>query len=248
MENVIAVSKARGQTPLDVIRQFKAKHPKYRHSKISYAGRLDPMAEGILLLLIGDENKKRHTYEAYKKTYEFSVLFGLETDSYDLLGIPNTMIVLHPINYGMIQKYLRNHTGRFLQEFPPFSSKTVNGVPLYRLSREGRTKSLIFPKKEITVYSFSISKRRSITSSALLKKITKDISSVQGDFRQEKILRIWNNLLTETELSFPILEFEITCSSGTYVRSISHEMGKFINIPSLAFQIKRTAVGPYTFH
>ena len=87
MDKVVNVYKPISPTPLQVVEKFREKHPEYAESKISYAGRLDPLAEGVLLLLIDKENKKREKYQKLDKEYEFEVLFGAATDTYDLLGI-----------------------------------------------------------------------------------------------------------------------------------------------------------------
>jgi tRNA U55 pseudouridine synthase TruB len=65
-----------------------------------------------------------------------------------------------------------------------------------------------------------------------------------GDFRQQEILKIWRNKLSE-ENNFYIGSFEIKCGSGTYVRGIANSLGERIKIPSLAYSIKRTRVGKY---
>ena len=62
-KKVLNLYKPQGVTPLELIDRFRQKHPEYKDEKLGYAGRLDPMAEGILLVLVGDENKKRKTYE-----------------------------------------------------------------------------------------------------------------------------------------------------------------------------------------
>jgi len=63
------------------LEQIDAKTP------LTYAGRLDPMAEGVLIILVGDECKKKQKYLGLDKEYEIEVLFGLETDTQDILGV-----------------------------------------------------------------------------------------------------------------------------------------------------------------
>ena len=58
MKNIINIYKPVSITPLQAIEKFKLQNPCYKNQKISYPGRLDPMAQGILLLLVGNENKK----------------------------------------------------------------------------------------------------------------------------------------------------------------------------------------------
>ena len=70
LEKVINIYKPQGWTPLRTIVELKKLNKKYKDATISYAGRLDPMAEGVLLLLVGEENKKRKKYQDLTKVYE----------------------------------------------------------------------------------------------------------------------------------------------------------------------------------
>ena len=84
--HVLPVYKNAGETPLECLERVRKQHPEFIHMPITYAGRLDPMAEGVLLLLIGDECMKKDEYLNLPKEYEVTVLFGFATDTYDLLG------------------------------------------------------------------------------------------------------------------------------------------------------------------
>ena len=88
MKAVLNIKKPEGLTPYQVVTKFKRKHPSYKDIKIAYAGRLDPMAKGVLLLLVEPETKKREKYQKLPKEYEFEILFGVSTDTHDLLGLP----------------------------------------------------------------------------------------------------------------------------------------------------------------
>jgi tRNA U55 pseudouridine synthase TruB len=72
---------------LEVLENFKEENPKYKEIKFAYAGRLDPMAEGQLLILVGDTCKERDKYLNLDKEYEFEILLGLKSDTKDLLGL-----------------------------------------------------------------------------------------------------------------------------------------------------------------
>src|SRR5262245_8184953 len=87
MKKVLPIYKPVCLTPNQLIEQLRNKHPEYQNEKIGFAGRLDPMAHGLMLLLIGYENKNRTEYLNLDKTYYFKILLGVETDSYDLLGL-----------------------------------------------------------------------------------------------------------------------------------------------------------------
>ena len=101
------------------------------------------------------------------------------------------------------------------------------------------------PEREVVVKELKFLKLRRINSAKLLANIKKRIKKVKGDFRQEEILKIWRkNLLKKIE-NIPVARFKIKCGTGTYVRGIANSLGEKINIPALAFSIKRTKIGKF---
>ena len=125
------VYKYAGETPLQCIqRMFDTEKNSY-----TYAGRLDPMAEGLLIVLGGDECKDAKRYHNLNKTYEYSFIVGVSTDTYDCLG--NIMTVQYPEKEidGLVQEAVKKITGKQTLPYPPYSSKTVSGVPLFEYAR-----------------------------------------------------------------------------------------------------------------
>lgn len=241
---VLIVDKPIGVTPLQVVDALKKKIAYYRNETISYAGRLDPMAHGVLLLLIGDENKKRESYLHLDKLYQVEMLFGFSTDTYDLLGKVSVGTNME-ISQEKIERVLPRFTGKRKQFYPPFSSQPVNGKPLFYWARQNKLSEIIIPTKEIEIYSNTFLSIRYIMGSELLVEIKKRISLVSGDFRQKEIIALWEGAIDKHVL-FPIVTCSISCSSGTYVRSLAHDIGKYIGCGALAFDIYRTEVGKYT--
>lgn len=86
MEKYVVLEKQIGETPLSCAEAWRAAAGVAASVPLAYAGRLDPMASGKLLILIGDECKNQTTYHGLDKGYDFSVLFGIESDSLDVLG------------------------------------------------------------------------------------------------------------------------------------------------------------------
>lgn len=249
MKKIICLYKPVGETPLETILRFRENNFENKAEKISVAGRLDPMAEGLLLVLIGDENKKRNKYEDLEKTYRFSVLFGITTDSYDLLGLP----VLHrnkPLDAQAIKKahdFAESLPGTHQQAYPAFSSKTVRGKPLYYWAREGKLHEITIPTKTVTISKLTYQNQSTTTANVIGEKINRIIPHLHGEFRQAEILKAWNSLIRQDpDASFSILNFSVTCSSGTYVRSIAHQMGEYLGTTALAYAIERTQIGTYT--
>lgn len=81
-----------GETPLECLGRWVKQNPKYENMKMTYAGRLDPMAEGELLVLVGEECYEKEKYLGLDKEYEFDILFGFGTDTYDILGLTDLKV------------------------------------------------------------------------------------------------------------------------------------------------------------
>ena len=88
MKCILNIYKKTGETPLETINRLRADKPEYQNAKITYAGRLDPLAKGALILLAGDAVYEKEKYLKLDKEYEAEILFGFETDTYDILGLP----------------------------------------------------------------------------------------------------------------------------------------------------------------
>ncbi len=248
MKNVINLYKPTCLTPLQAIQKFKINHPKFKSKKIGFAGRLDPMAEGVLLVLVGSENKKAKKYIKLEKEYDFDVLFGLNTDTYDILGKITSNQLNKPIKNlsSKIKSFTSRSTGKINQSYPPYSSVRVNGRPLFYWARKGKINEVSVPTKQREVFKFQMLKRYSIEKDSLREKIIKKINTLEGDFRQKAIIQDWQHLFLETKIKkFRVYRFSVTCSSGTYIRSLVHEMGKFTESGAIALNIKRTNVGNY---
>lgn len=244
-KQTLLLNKKEGETPLECIDRFRQKHKAYQKEKMTYAGRLDPMASGFLLVLIGEGVYKKEKYLKLNKEYRFEVLFGVSTDTYDILGKVLESSNLSFSRLDLIQKIndnLKFFRGRFIQKYPIYSSKTVKGKNLFQYARNGDTVEI--PEREVEVKNLRFLGLRKIYTVGLLKNIQKRIYKVRGDFRQDEILKTWHEHLSgNKKTSFFIASFNIKCSSGTYVRSISYSLGQKLGIPSLAFSIKRTKIG-----
>jgi tRNA pseudouridine55 synthase len=240
-----------GLTPLQCIEQFRAKHPEYNSVKLGYAGRLDPMAEGLLLVLVGDENKKKHSYEGLDKEYEFEILFGVATDSYDVLGIirdDRNVEIGHNLSLqNNVKNILPLFVGTFTQHYPPYSSARVKSKPLFYWAREGKLDEISMPTKEVKIYELTYSNFRTISKKEFKQTVFDRIHMVQGEFRQEEIKQNWEGYFEKTSLEeYLVIKCLLKCSSGTYVRALVNEISKKLKVPALTFSIKRTKVGEYS--
>src|SRR5882724_12690946 len=84
--SVVNLYKELGETPRERLERLRVQKPHFEHEVLSYAGRLDPMAEGVMLCLVGSANSRREQYLDMSKEYTLDVLFGFSTDTYDVLG------------------------------------------------------------------------------------------------------------------------------------------------------------------
>jgi len=237
-----------GETPLECLERLRQENPKYENVKMTYAGRLDPLAEGELLVLLGEECQNKDKYLGLDKEYEFEVLLGFQTDTYDVLGMPNLKdgcskeydVARHQEK---IERFLKSIKGKQMQKYPPFSSKTVGGKPLFELARGEELDKDNLPEREIEIYEADFVRSYWLMGRDLKAEIFKKILLVQGDFRQEEILPEWEKLLkNRLPERFLISRIKIKCSGGTYVRGLVHSLGERIDYPTVTFWIKRTKI------
>jgi tRNA pseudouridine55 synthase len=256
-DHAVIIWKEVGETPLEALERFRAEEisrgrVELANVPMTYAGRLDPMAEGELLILMGEECKKKEKYLGLDKEYIVEVIFGIETDTYDALGIATSKMggqfekgaaragdMLESISEEVTKKVVTLlECQKFAQTYPPYSARTVNGRQLHELARAGELPEEM-PHKMVTLYSSKVLSKRYIGAQDLLKEITQKILLVRGDFRQGEIIKRWETLLADSTQRFPVLEISVTCSSGTYMRSLAHELGKGFG-GACALSIKRT--------
>lgn len=238
---ILKLYKNLGETPLECILRYKAEHPESLKTSMTYLGRLDPMAEGLLLVMAGDTRDKK-AYLDMDKTYEFEVLWGFETDTYDTLGLVASVGSLpHKIEEKM-ERLIEDILNKKTQSYPPFSSKVFRGNFLN--AREGKIDEVDLPTRSIKIFSLEHKNTKLLNSEEVLEDILKRVDLVKGDFRQEEVKQSWKNSIKSGEKLF-LSQFVADVSSGTYIRSLAHEMGQKLGVGAIAFSIKRTRVGEY---
>lgn len=244
--SILNLYKRLGETPRERLERLRREKPRYENEVLSYAGRLDPMAEGVLLALVGQENKRRDEYLNLSKDYIVDILFGFSTDTYDVLGKVKEMGDTDTIRKQKLRSALNAFHGTVAQEYPPFSAKTVEGKSLFSWARSLALDTVVLPQKEVTVYEIELQDIYKLDEPLLLSYIEDGIAKVNGDFRQEEILRIWHRHLSpKGDRAYPCATVRVSCSSGTYVRSIANRLGEHLEVPALALHILRTKVGEF---
>lgn len=248
MKIILSVNKPISFTPNQIIEKVRTHFPHFAKEKIGFAGRLDPMARGVLLLLVGDANYEREQYLELDKTYEFTAILGIETDSYDLLGLLNDLEIKDsPLNSDqIIENFIKESIGKKTQPYPPYSTKPVQGKQLFKWAKEGKINEIEIPTKEITIYSFKKLNESQLPISELGRIINDKVAKIEGEFRQEEITNKWHELITANmDKELKTITFEVKCSSGTYVRSLVHNLGNKLGCGAVTLDINRTKVGTY---
>ncbi len=144
MNGLLVVNKPRGMSSAQCTNRLK----RLGQKKIGHAGTLDPMAQGVLLVLLGHATKlSGHLMAGGMKTYAAVVEFGRATDTWDDDGTTLTALapedlehkVLHnPAFQTLLHEHVHGWIGETIQPVPPYSAAKHQGKPLYRLARAGQ--------------------------------------------------------------------------------------------------------------
>lgn len=235
-------------TPLQVIQKLKNDHPELSGIKITYVGRLDPLAEGVMILLSGDAISDKKAFMGLNKTYEFDLLLGVSTDTFDLMGIPKIRKITKNLKITSVRlrQLLRDLIGTVTQAYPPFSGKTINGIKMFELAKANLLMNEKIPKQKGEIYEAKLLSEHEIPFGYLLSEVVRRVESIEGDFRQMDIIQAWKALTIPLDTRLPSYRIRVSCSSGLFVRSIAQELGEKLNLGGLSSHILRTHVGGYS--
>ncbi len=197
---VLVMDKPAGWTSHDVV--AKMRHIVGARS-IGHLGTLDPLATGVLPLVLGRMTRLAQFYSSSEKAYEGTIRLGLATDTYDADGEPLGPPQLVKVTLEEIIASATPLVGSLEQVPPPFSAKKIQGTPAYKLARRKQEVELRAVAVEVAEFS---------------------IHDLQGD----------------------LVEFHCRVSSGTYVRSLAHEMGQKLGIGAHLASLRRTVVAEFT--
>lgn len=257
MEKFVVLEKEVGETPLSCAEAWRATRPDLEGIPLSYAGRLDPMASGKLLVLIGEECKHQADYHGLDKEYEFSVLFGIASDTHDVLGRLQTSTDKIVTEEHHIAEVAKRLIGSFTFAYPLFSAKTVKGKPLHMWTLEGRLDEIEIPTRtseifELELTSIEIKPRQEVAALALQKvnsipEVTDPRKALGADFRRTDVRADWQDMAMDFSLptQYTIAHFRCVASSGAYMRTLATVIARELGTTGLAFHIHRTRIGTY---
>jgi tRNA pseudouridine55 synthase len=153
MDGAIVVDKPPGWTSHDVVNKFRRIG---RTKRVGHLGTLDPIATGVLPLVIGQATRLAQFYMRGDKIYECVVRFGWATDTYDRAGEPVGEKVTVAVDAAELEPLLDRFRGEFLQVPPPVSAKKIQGKRAYELARRKQAVELELVK--VHVYELEILK------------------------------------------------------------------------------------------
>ena len=196
---VMVVDKPAGWTSHDVVAKLRRI---VGERSVGHLGTLDPLATGVLPLVLGRMTRLCQFYTGSEKAYEGAIRLGVATDTYDAdgeaVGEPQPVQVTLEEVIAATAPLL----GPIQQVPPPFSAKKIQGVPAYKLARK---------KQEVELQPVDVE----------VKEFT--MCNLDGD----------------------MLEFRCRVSSGTYVRSLAHELGQKLGTGAHLASLRRTAVAEF---
>lgn len=135
-EGILLVDKPSGITSHDVVDRVRRI---FHMKKVGHAGTLDPMATGLMLILVGKATKVSQYLMSMDKEYTGTMRLGQVTDSQDADGTVTEERPVPEISEADVLEKMKTFLGDQYQTPPMFSAKKVNGQPLYKLARKGKT-------------------------------------------------------------------------------------------------------------
>jgi tRNA pseudouridine55 synthase len=200
MNGVVVVDKPAGLTSHDVVSRARRI---FAERSIGHLGTLDPMATGVLPLVLGRMTRLAQFYASSDKEYEGEIRLGFATTTYDAEGERVGEQQDVDVSLGRIEEAAARFRGEIEQVPPPFSAKKIGGVPAYKLARK-QCEVRLAPVR-VQVHRF-------------------DLGTLDGDR----------------------LRFQARVSSGTYLRSIAHELGSVLGIGAHLSSLRRTSVAEFS--
>jgi len=151
LDGVLLVDKPSGPTSHDIVDKIR-RH--FRLAKVGHAGTLDPQATGLLIIMIGRGTKLANSLMSADKTYEGVIRLGIATDTQDAEGKVISEADPSHITEELLAAEMKKLTGDIMQTPPMVSAAKKDGVPLYKLARQG--KIVERKPKLVRIHEFSL--------------------------------------------------------------------------------------------
>lgn len=211
-EHIVFVDKPTNLSSHQVVKIFRQKTGEKR---VGHAGTLDPLATGLLIILVGrNATRQQSLFLKLDKEYECTMQLGVETDTYDVKGRVVRVVPWSEVEHITrtdVEKILSQFRGRIQQTVPAFSAVKIHGKSLYKRALHGNLLPEDLPIKEIEIFEL-------------------ELTNFAKDEAVQKIL----------------VQLRVHCSSGTYIRSLVHDIGRELGVGAVVTQLRRTKIGEYS--
>lgn len=216
LNGILIVKKERGYTSNDVVAKLRGI---CRQKKIGHTGTLDPNAEGVLPVCLGNATKLCDMLTDRSKEYVAEMTFGITTDTQDIWGqvLTDSGDKWREIPTAEIERAILSFRGKQLQTPPMYSALKVNGKRLYELARAGV--EVERKPREIEIEEIEI-----MPSAGFAGKKTHQAASF---------------------LAQPELRIRVVCSKGTYIRTLCQDIGEKLGCGAAMSSLVRTRVGGF---
>ena len=214
---------------------------------VAHTGTLDPLAQGVIVLLSGEERFKKFELAGWKKEYEFEILFGMATDTFDLMGFNQKVDLDFRLREKALNNTIQTFTKTYEQQYPPFSAKKIKGKPLHYYAQRNETHSIELPTLSATIFELELLNLSQITFEQIFNRATERIKKVQGFFRQEEIINEWQNLNSKVPATthFDVAKLRAVVSRGVYVRTLAVDIAKHLDTVAVVSDLVRTKNGDF---
>jgi tRNA pseudouridine55 synthase len=233
MNGVLIIDKSGGMTSHDVVNRVRRI---LGQKAVGHLGTLDPMATGVLPLVVGNMTRLAQFYTQSEKSYEGVIRFGFATDTYDAEGEPQGPPADVQVTLEQLQEAAQAFRGVIEQMPPPFSAKKIQGVPAYKLARKKREvelKPVQVEIKEFEILSVNDQKGPASTLAVADRESRAGAPALQDSAQAQKFEQ-------GTHASF-----RARVASGTYMRSVAHDMGRRLGCGAHLAALRRTHVAEF---
>lgn len=237
MNGLLIVDKPAGITSHDVVARVRRATAE---PSIGHLGTLDPMATGVLPLLLGKYTRLAQFFGSSEKAYTGTIRFGFATDTYDAEGRPLGEHQSPALTLAVLRKEAARFLGAIEQMPPPFSAKKVQGQPAYKLARQGKTPEL--KPARITVDAFTIDDLEgdaarftmAISAGGYVRSIAHEMGQALGCGAHLASLRRTAAGPFTLEQALPLDQVEALASAGLLEERMPHPRTLLPEIPAVA--------------
>lgn len=257
---VLVVNKPWRWTSADVIRKIKyasCRHFGKKNLKVGHAGTLDPLADGVLIVCIGNACKQAQAIQASNKQYLAGICFGAVTASYDRekdveLCRMDGMELCGAISRESLQTALDGMKGPQEQIAPLFSAKQVDGVRAYELARKLHKQGLKTDEAAAGLLNIGHIEIMDMQLEALAQTASGSETgapgaSVASEASGTSVTGASARInVAEVPDGLPLATIRIDCSKGTYIRSIARDLGEKMGTGAFLYSLRRTKCGEFS--